>query len=115
MAGRDISSLPDVPLRGKPPHGQNLSRISPLCEMLGEQSLRNLDPAGSNPSGRYSMNRLQFVNYDARFLELSWEWLTNPEVKQLAMTPDFTREGQAQWFATLPNRTDYAIWGLTCD
>ena len=31
------------------------------------------------------------------------------------MSPDFTREEQLRWFARLPERTDYLIWGLTCD
>ena len=31
------------------------------------------------------------------------------------MTPDFTREEQSRWFARLPERSDYLIWGMSCD
>ena len=31
------------------------------------------------------------------------------------MTQDFTREEQLRWFARLPERSDYLIWGLSCD
>ncbi|SPE49957.1 FdtC [Verrucomicrobia bacterium] len=31
------------------------------------------------------------------------------------MTPDFTAEDQARWFARLASMRDYLIWGLMCD
>ena len=55
---------------------------------------------------------LEFCKYDESFLEMSWQWLTDPEIKRLTMTPDFTREDQARWFARLSTVTDYLIWGL---
>jgi RimJ/RimL family protein N-acetyltransferase len=61
------------------------------------------------------MDELQFVLYDSCFLELSWQWLNDPELKELTLTPDFTREEQAAWFASLRGRADYAIWGVLCD
>src|SRR5262249_2264098 len=60
-------------------------------------------------------SRLVFAGFDERFLEKSWEWLRDPELKSLTMTPDFTREEQREWFSTLPGRTDYLIWGLSCE
>jgi RimJ/RimL family protein N-acetyltransferase len=60
-------------------------------------------------------SRLVFGRFDERFLAKSWEWLHDPELKNLTMTPDFTREQQQQWFSGLPGRTDYLIWGLSCD
>jgi RimJ/RimL family protein N-acetyltransferase len=59
--------------------------------------------------------RLTFSRYDERFLEKSWQWLHDPEVKRLTMTPDFTRDQQKQWFQGLADKKDYLIWGLLCD
>jgi len=58
---------------------------------------------------------LAFSPYDERFLEKSWAWLNDPEIKALTLTPDFTREGQKCWFRSLPERSDYRIWGISCD
>jgi RimJ/RimL family protein N-acetyltransferase len=55
---------------------------------------------------------LEFCKYDETFLDVSWQWLTDPEIKRLTMTPDFTREDQHRWFQRLPAMTDYLIWGL---
>jgi RimJ/RimL family protein N-acetyltransferase len=59
--------------------------------------------------------RLTFSRFDERFLERSWHWLQDAEVKRLTMTPDFTREQQRRWFDRLPEMKDYLIWGLLCD
>jgi RimJ/RimL family protein N-acetyltransferase len=69
----------------------------------------------SKPPAQDRSPRLAFVPYNERFLEKSWQWLNDPEIKRLTMTPDFTREGQRQWFARLPERTDYRIWGVLDD
>lgn len=54
---------------------------------------------------------LDFVQYDRTFLEKSWAWLQDPEIKSLTNTPDFTKEQQETFFNSLP-RKDYKIWGL---
>lgn len=59
--------------------------------------------------------RLSFSCFDERFLERSWHWLQDGEIKRLTMTPEFTREQQRQWFERLPEMKDYLIWGLLCD
>jgi RimJ/RimL family protein N-acetyltransferase len=59
------------------------------------------------------MQPLSFDRYDERFLEKSWEWLNDPEIKRLTMTPDFTREAQRRWFQNLATATDYLIWGVS--
>jgi len=56
---------------------------------------------------------IDFVEYSRTFLEKSWEWLNDKEIKKLTMTPDFTREQQEQFFNSLPSRTDYFIRGIT--
>jgi RimJ/RimL family protein N-acetyltransferase len=59
-----------------------------------------------------SANRIRLVPFSRDFLDRSWEWLNDPEVKALTMTPDFTREDQLAFFGSLPGRTDYCIWGV---
>ncbi len=59
--------------------------------------------------------RLTFGRFDEDFLECSWRWLNDPELKRLTLTPDFTRAGQLAWFARLPQMKDYCIWGLKVD
>ena len=56
---------------------------------------------------------VELAEYDAAFLEHSWRWLNDPVIKKLTMTPDFSREGQQQWFQSLPGKTDYLIFGIT--
>lgn len=56
---------------------------------------------------------IRLIPYTARFLDLSWCWLNDPQVKALTMTPDFDREGQQRFFDGLPDRDDYRIWGVT--
>lgn len=55
---------------------------------------------------------IRLVPYSREYLDRSWEWLNDPETKRLTLTPDFTREDQIRFFASLPARDDYRIWGL---
>jgi RimJ/RimL family protein N-acetyltransferase len=55
------------------------------------------------------------VPYDRRFLDKSWLWLHDAEVRRLTMTPFFTRAMQEHWFAGLADREDYRIWGAEVD
>ena len=55
---------------------------------------------------------IALVPYDATYLDLSWEWLRDPEIKALTLSPDFTRELQQAFFDSLPGREDYKIWGV---
>ena len=63
---------------------------------------------------RYIMNRkeLELVPYDRLFLEKSWEWLNDPEVKYLTDTSDFTKENQEKWYLSLKKKEDYLVWGV---
>lgn len=58
------------------------------------------------------MDNITFPAYDEVFLEYSWHWLNDPEIKQLTMSPELTREGQQSWFRGLSGRNDYKIWGV---
>ena len=60
-------------------------------------------------------NILRAVSFDERFLEISWTWLNDEEIRRLTMTPVFTKEQQRVWFAGLRERTDYVIWGVEMD
>ena len=55
------------------------------------------------------------VPFDRTYLDLSWDWLRDPETRALTMTPEFTREQQLGFFQTLPSRTDYHIWGVALE
>lgn len=57
---------------------------------------------------------IEFVPYDDTFLALSRDWLSDPEIKALTMTPDFDRAAQVRWYQSLPGRSDYLIWGVCC-
>ena len=55
---------------------------------------------------------IQLVIYDLTFLELSWNWLNDSEIKKLTNTPTFSREDQINWYDTLEIKKDYLIWGV---
>lgn len=56
---------------------------------------------------------INFTEYSQEFLEKSWEWLQDPEIKYLINAPDISKEQQQQWFDTLPLRKDYFIKGIS--
>lgn len=56
--------------------------------------------------------KVEFVEYDKAFLNKSWDWLNDPEIKELTLTSDFTRSEQLQFFQSIPNRNDFKIWGV---
>jgi RimJ/RimL family protein N-acetyltransferase len=59
-----------------------------------------------------SPGNVRLVPYSRYYLDCSWQWLNDPEIKRLTLTPDFSREDQDRFFASLPTRADYRIWGL---
>lgn len=52
------------------------------------------------------------VDYDLNFLENSWNWLNDPEVKALTLTPDFTKDEQYIFFKSISERKNYWIKGI---
>ena len=56
--------------------------------------------------------KIRFIEYDETFLHLSKQWLSDPEIKRLTMTPDIDDEAQQRWFEKLNQRKDYLIWGI---
>lgn len=55
------------------------------------------------------------VDYSLVFLDRSWEWLNDPEIKALTMTPDFSKNDQMAFFKSLPSKKDYWIKGIMED
>jgi len=55
---------------------------------------------------------LELTTFDLRCLELSWEWLNDPEIRRLTMTRVFTRNEQMEFFDNLQERKDYIAWGI---
>jgi RimJ/RimL family protein N-acetyltransferase len=52
------------------------------------------------------------VNYDRSFLDQSWLWFQDPELRALTNTPEFSREQQIAWYTSLPSKRDYFIRGI---
>ena len=55
---------------------------------------------------------VEFADYSKEFLEKSWEWLNDPEIKHLTNTSCFSKEDQLKWFNSLPDRSDYKVFGV---
>ncbi len=55
---------------------------------------------------------LEIVEYSRLFLDYSWKWLNDKEIKKLTNTPDFSLEEQNKWFSNLKFKNDYLIWGV---
>ncbi|OCL85606.1 GNAT family N-acetyltransferase [Arcobacter porcinus] len=54
----------------------------------------------------------EIVEYTKEFLPLSWKWLNDKEIKNLTMTPDFSKEDQNIFFNSLESRQNYKIFGI---
>ena len=61
------------------------------------------------------IHHLSLIPYDACCHELSWFWLNDPEIRELTMSPIFTREDHNIFFKNLPLRSDYKIWRILLD
>ncbi len=58
---------------------------------------------------------LKIIMYTEEFLPLSWKWLNDSEIKNLTMTPDFSKEEQIDFFNSLSSRKNYKIFGIEFD
>ncbi len=61
------------------------------------------------------MTAVRRVRFDERLRDLSFVWLRDPDLARLTDSSPFTRDEQLAWFAGLPRRTDYAVWGIEYD
>lgn len=55
--------------------------------------------------------KIKLVNFSRDFLDKSWEWLNDEEIKRLTATPSFSRQEQEIFFSKLPIE-GYCIWGV---
>lgn len=58
---------------------------------------------------------VEFRDFNRRVLEKTWEWLNDPEIRNLTQTTDFDRDSQEEWFKKLPDRKDYYIQSVWRD
>lgn len=59
--------------------------------------------------------KIELVEMDKSFLELTWNWLNDIEIKRLTNAPSFSKIQQENWFNSLKERHDYKIWGIDAD
>jgi RimJ/RimL family protein N-acetyltransferase len=59
--------------------------------------------------------KTKLVEYNKIFLDLSWKWLNDKEIRKLTDTPQITRNDQLKWFNSLNEKEDYLIWGIEYD
>lgn len=59
------------------------------------------------------MDILKLVEYDKTYFDLSKEWLSDGELKHLIHAGELpSDEDRLAWFGSLPDRSDYLIWGV---
>lgn len=58
------------------------------------------------------IEEIKFEEFSRDFLDPSFRWLTDEEIKKLTMTPCLTRAAQLRWFESLSARSEYLIWGI---
>lgn len=52
---------------------------------------------------------IEFKDFNREVLEKSWEWLNDPQIKDLTAAPDLDIESSKKWFENLKNKKDYMI------
>lgn len=55
---------------------------------------------------------IELTKYTLEFLEYSWTWLNDDEIRKLTDTPIFDAESQKKWFNSISSKKDYLIWGI---
>lgn len=48
------------------------------------------------------MTKIKFVGFDEIYLNKSWEWLQDEEIRVLTNTPPFTKKQQQIFYKSLP-------------
>lgn len=56
--------------------------------------------------------KVELKKFDRSFLNYSWHWLNNPEIRELISSPAITKDLQLQWYRKIQELDDYLIWGL---
>lgn len=58
---------------------------------------------------------VELQEFDETYLEKSFFWLTDMEIKALTQTPEISRESQRKWFNSLKTKEDYKVFGICVD
>jgi RimJ/RimL family protein N-acetyltransferase len=61
----------------------------------------------------HSGAEIGFGLFDRTTLDLSFEWLADPEIRHLTDSPVIEKAAQLRWFDALPARVDYKVWTVT--
>ena len=85
-----------------------------ICLVLASENYQNEDYLRDYEAFKL-YKHVRFVEYSKTFLDLSWSWLNDPEIKELTMTKDFTKEDQIRFFDSLTNKKDYLVKGICFD
>lgn len=56
---------------------------------------------------------ISYEKFDNLFLQKSYTWLKDTEIKNLTRTPIFSQKEQQNWFDSLKNKDNYKIWGIS--
>lgn len=59
--------------------------------------------------------KFELKEYTELYLNASWVWLNDPEVRKLTNTPVLTKDTQLRWYESLKEKKDYKIWGVSVD
>jgi RimJ/RimL family protein N-acetyltransferase len=69
-------------------------------------------PSSVQQSAQAETPAIRLLSFDRRFLDCSFDWLNDPEIQALTLSKQVSRETQEAFFADLPSRVDYKIWGV---
>lgn len=58
---------------------------------------------------------VNLVVFSKDYLNFSWIWLNDPEVKYLTNSSTFSQDEQLKWYNNLAHCTDYKLWGIEVD
>lgn len=58
---------------------------------------------------------IEIVKFDTTFLEYSWKWLNDPEIREMTNTPYFNKKEQENWYHRIHVTDSYLIWGIQID
>lgn len=59
--------------------------------------------------------KVVFEDMNKDFLEKTWQWLHEPEVKFLTNSTDFGKEDQIKWYEKIKNSKEYKMWIILVD
>lgn len=52
---------------------------------------------------------IEIREFTREVLEKTWEWLSDPQVKELTSSPELDIESSEKWFESLKTRNDYIV------